>query len=53
MEYLADLTGLGVSAVCVILFYKLASVQIRANTQALREMTSVISELKTVIRENK
>ncbi len=53
MEYITDITGIGVAVVSVILFYKLARNQIKSNTCALKELTGMIRDLKVVIHAKK
>lgn len=51
-DYL-NITGVGIGALAVILFYKLAATHIRNNTEAIKNLSTIINELKIVIRNQK
>lgn len=53
MSEITQLTGTGIGALAVLLFYKLAASHIKNNTIAIRELSQLIRELKPFLINSK
>ena len=51
MMWLVNLTGVGLSAIALVVVYKLASNHIAHSTDALIKFTRVLEHIETLLRE--
>ena len=49
MEYITNLTGVGVAGIAVFLCFRLADGQMAKNTEALNKLADAIAEIKNLI----